>query len=117
MGAHGRRRLQFSGGSGRECGERRGPLGGPGRCPARTRRAEPYVPHHAKIPRSPVEVPRLGLRTRWSSLSRPRRWLILLAAAVALWAVLGFLVAPPILRSQLETRLREATHRPASVEQ
>ena len=59
----------------------------------------------------------MGLRSRWSSLSRLWRWSILLAAVVALWAVIGFLVAPPILRSQLETRLREATHRPASVEQ
>lgn len=46
---------------------------------------------------------------------RPPRWLVVVAGLIALWAVLGFLVAPPILRSQLEKRLTVLLHRPVTL--
>jgi uncharacterized protein involved in outer membrane biogenesis len=50
------------------------------------------------------------------SSRRVRRTVFVLAGVVAAFAVLGFLVAPPIVRSQLEKRLAETLHRPVSIE-
>jgi Domain of Unknown Function (DUF748) len=47
---------------------------------------------------------------------RVRRILIWALGAVALWAVLGFLVLPPVLRPVLEKRLTEILHRPARLQ-
>ncbi|HQQ79700.1 MAG TPA: DUF748 domain-containing protein, partial [Thermoanaerobaculia bacterium] len=48
--------------------------------------------------------------------ARTRRWLAWIAAFVAVVAVLGFLVAPPIVRSQAEKVLADSLHRPVSIE-
>lgn len=47
---------------------------------------------------------------------RQRNRLIVAAGAVALYAVTGFLILPPILRSQATQKLSEALHRPVSIE-
>ncbi len=47
---------------------------------------------------------------------RTRRILIWTLGVVVLWAVLGFLVLPPILRPLLEKRLAEALHRPVRLQ-
>ena len=51
------------------------------------------------------------------ALSRPRgrRILVWAFGAVAFWAVLGFLVLPPVLRPHLERKLAAALHRPVSL--
>ena len=50
-------------------------------------------------------------------MQRLRKSAIWLTAAVALIAVLGFLVAPPIAKSQAERILAERLHRPVTIEQ
>ena len=54
------------------------------------------------------------------SVARHRRWLLILLAtlvgAVALFALLGYLVAPGIARDQIAKRLGEALARPVRVE-
>src|SRR5450759_1943432 len=47
---------------------------------------------------------------------RVRRILICSLGAVALWAVLGFLVLPPLLRPALEKRFTEILHRPVRLQ-
>jgi len=47
---------------------------------------------------------------------RRRNRLIAAAGAVALYAVTGFLILPPILRSQATEKLSEALHRPVAIE-
>lgn len=47
---------------------------------------------------------------------RVRRILIWSLGAVALWAVLGFLVLPPLLRPALEKRFTEILHRPVRLQ-
>lgn len=48
-------------------------------------------------------------------LSRWVRWLLWGGGVLAFWAVLGFFVAPPILRGQLEKRLSEQLHRRVTI--
>ena len=50
-------------------------------------------------------------------VNRPlvRKILILGAGFLAIWAILGFLFLPPILRGVLERKLSEALHRPATL--
>ncbi|MDD3353633.1 DUF748 domain-containing protein [Zoogloea sp.] len=48
--------------------------------------------------------------------ARFMRWALGAAAAVALVGVLGFLVAPPVIKSIAEERLTELLHRPVSIE-
>ena len=50
-----------------------------------------------------------------TSILRPRKILPWTVGAVVLYAVLGFLVAPPLVRSQLERALSEQLGRPATV--
>ena len=45
-----------------------------------------------------------------------RRWIIVLAALVALYAIVGFFVLPPIVRSQLEKRVTAELGRTLTVE-
>jgi hypothetical protein len=48
-------------------------------------------------------------------LRHRRRWLVAAAVLVAAYAAVGFLVAPGIVRRQIEKRLGAALHRPVSV--
>ena len=48
--------------------------------------------------------------------TRARRWLAWIAGFAAIVAVLGFVVAPPFVRSQAERILAEALHRPVAIE-
>ncbi|HKF42134.1 MAG TPA: DUF748 domain-containing protein, partial [Thermoanaerobaculia bacterium] len=50
-------------------------------------------------------------------VNRPlvRRILIVVAGVLAIWAILGFLVLPPILRGVAERKLSEALHRPVAL--
>jgi hypothetical protein len=51
-----------------------------------------------------------------SNLSRRRRWLIAAIVVVLLYAIVGFLVLPPVVRVQIETRAGAALKRPVTVE-
>ncbi len=46
---------------------------------------------------------------------RLRRWLLIAAGVVLAYAILGFFVAPPLVRTQLEKRATAALHRPVQV--
>src|SRR3954471_1387427 len=50
-------------------------------------------------------------------MRRVPRWAVIVASLVALYAVLGFLVVPRMLESQLEKRLPPLVHRPVSIRQ
>ncbi|BET65946.1 DUF748 domain-containing protein [Opitutales bacterium ASA1] len=51
-----------------------------------------------------------------SNPSRRRRWLIAAVVVVLLYAIVGFLVLPPVVRGQIETRAGAALKRPVTVE-
>jgi hypothetical protein len=80
----------------------------------------PLPERHAEGPSLP-EPPRPArelamVRTALARWSRSR-WFRIPAALVALCGLLGFLVVPPVLRSQLEKRLPPLLHRPVTVRQ
>ncbi|MDR0378945.1 MAG: DUF748 domain-containing protein, partial [Candidatus Accumulibacter sp.] len=58
---------------------------------------------------------KMTLRTRWQS-SRRLRWGTWAVGATALFAVLGFLVLPPIVRHVAVDKLSEALHRPVNID-
>ena len=64
----------------------------------------------------PLGNPALSPIERLTRPGRVRTVAIWAGSALALYAILGFLVAPPIVRSQLETRLTELLGRKVSVE-
>lgn len=66
---------------------------------------------------APVPAPVPAPWARRLVSNRRVRWGVLtLGGLVAFIAVLGFLIAPPIVRNQLEKRLAETLHRPVSIE-
>lgn len=50
-------------------------------------------------------------------MGKPTKWALISAACVGLYAVIGFLIAPPIIRSQLESVLTEQLSHPVSVKE
>jgi hypothetical protein len=50
-------------------------------------------------------------------LSRPRKGAIVAGILILLYAILGFLIAPPILKSQFSSRISEHLGRPVTIEQ
>jgi len=57
----------------------------------------------------------MGIRETLSGLQRWQKWALGIAIALVLYAVLGFLILPPILRAQSERVLHEATGREVRV--
>lgn len=57
----------------------------------------------------------MGIRESLSALQRWQKWGLGIALALAVYAVVGFLILPPILRAQAEQALREATGREVRV--
>jgi hypothetical protein len=55
-------------------------------------------------------------QTLWRRRSRPQRWAIVLTGLFTLYLLLGFLLAPVIIKQQLIAKTRQATGRDISVE-
>lgn len=53
----------------------------------------------------------MGLREKLSALPRGQKWALGVAIALILYSIIGFFVLPPLVRSQSEQALREATGR------
>ena len=59
----------------------------------------------------------MGLLSAYTGLSRPKKGAIVAGILILLYAILGFLIAPPILKSQLSSRISEYLGRPVTIEQ
>ncbi len=59
----------------------------------------------------------MGLFSTYNRLSRMKKCAIVAGILILLYAILGFFVAPPILKSQLSSRLSEHLKRPVTIEQ
>ena len=59
----------------------------------------------------------MGLFSAYSRLSRPKKGAIVAGILILLYAVLGFFIAPTILRSQFSSRISEHLGRPVTIEQ
>ncbi len=59
----------------------------------------------------------MGLFSAYTGLSRPKKGAIVAGILILLYAVLGFFIAPPILKSQLSSRISEHSGRPVTIGQ
>ncbi|MBN1833706.1 MAG: DUF748 domain-containing protein, partial [Deltaproteobacteria bacterium] len=59
----------------------------------------------------------MGLFSTYSRLSRMKKCAIVAGILILLYAVSGFFIAPPVLKSQLRSRLSEHLRRPVTIEQ
>lgn len=59
----------------------------------------------------------MGPFSAYTRLSHPKKSAIVTGILILLYAVLGFFVAPPILKSQISSRLSERLGRPVNIEQ
>ncbi len=57
----------------------------------------------------------MGILSAFNKLSRPKKAVVITAISVMLYTILGFLVAPPILKSILISKISEQINRNASV--
>ncbi|MGQ0694506.1 MAG: DUF748 domain-containing protein [Nitrospiraceae bacterium] len=54
-------------------------------------------------------------RSPWKRMGKTTKWALILAVCVGLYAVIGFLIIPSILRSKLESILTEQLNRPVAI--
>jgi len=59
----------------------------------------------------------MGLFSAYTRLSRPKKGAIIAGILILLYAILGFFVAPSILKSQFSSRISEHLGRPVTIEQ
>ena len=59
----------------------------------------------------------MELRSAYTALSGPKKAAIIAGGLICLYAIIGFFVIPPVLRSQLEVRLAEHLGRKVTVEE